>query len=147
MVRDSANKSTVISAATIAQKRQVSRMLVEMLIAECKYRSAAEIIFGAEAGFKIYEHEIDEVIIRTREAPRSVSFIEQLEPLLDTARAEIAYHKQWLEGILDTLPSNSDTEPIRRICEKTNTAAGELRLAVMMAPDRYLEAQAHDFGQ
>lgn len=146
-VKGSANNSTDISTESIAQKRQLSRKLVAMLIAECNYQSAAEIIGGAEGGFRLYVHQIDEVIIWTRKAPGSVSFAAQLQPLLDTARAEIAYHKQWLEGILSTLPSNSDTDPIRQTCQKTNTAAGALRMAVMLAPDRYLEAQAHAFDR
>jgi len=69
------------------------------------------------------------------------SITEHLKPVLDIAGAEVAYHQQWANNVLDILPDEDNTAPLRAVFRETCTAGSKLSHKLATFYDSYLEAQ------
>lgn len=117
----------------IAEKRWASRMLVDMLVDEERYNSAAEIVSGFGDRFRKSSSRIES----------SYSSEQELEALCDAARAETAYMMKWSKDILTRLSTVPETTLLRAAIRYAETSALTLAREVESATARLEEAREH----
>lgn len=135
------NANTVhrLSFEQVVQQRQISRMLVDMLVGEFNYNGAAEIVAGFADGFRARRGRVEESISDALTRSTSVSS-EDLKALLDTCRAEIAYMGKWSQGVLGGLPAVRDAAVLRAAFGDASAAGASLLEAIESATERFEEA-------
>jgi hypothetical protein len=117
-------------------------MLVTMLVVELQdFDAAAKVVSGIEDVFSRYTRLIDDAIVQVEQLAGS-SFTAQLKPILDTAREEVCVDQKLEMDILAKLPDDASAFSLRRAFHDAALARARLLQSIMMAPDRWLNAQA-----
>lgn len=127
--------------AIVATKRRISRLIVAHCIKENNYREAAEVVSGMSAVFIAYSRQIQDILGLARKAAVDVSFTVGLLPIIETAKAEILYHREWANEVLAKLPEAESSAPLRAAFKQAGAARTELLNEVMAAYDSLFEAR------
>jgi hypothetical protein len=150
--------------SSAGRKRQISRMLVDFCVKEKLYRDAAAVVSGGTDLFNSYSRRINDMIVSLVEIPESVSFTDDIQPILDVARDEIAFQQLWENNVLSDLPGENNTAPLRtafrdtrKVCSrlsrdltaisnylKASTTAVPLQQKVAVAPDLTPKEVCHE---
>jgi vesicle coat complex subunit len=127
------------SIQDVAEKRVISRMLLDMLITEGAYKLAAEVVSGFVDGFRNYAARLEESVADKV----SASCLEDLESLLITCRSEIAYQQMWSKDVLASLPNHTEAAVLRAAFAHVETFGANLLQEVESATIKYEEAQGN----
>lgn len=129
----------------MSEKRWASRSLVNMLVNELRdYKSAAEVVSGADDVFQMCADKINEKITQVQNDPSAASGLE-LQQALAEAQQEINDHFNWQKEVLEALPTKHDedglTGPLRQAFAKTAKSRDGLQAAVTATSERFFSDQ------
>lgn len=102
----------------VAKRRQISRMLVEMLISESLYKQAADIVVGTVNRFTDYRVEHERIMSGAGNSTANLDAT-ALEMFV-TWRAEIVYLQRWSQSVLSNLPDHEDAIVLRTVFANAN---------------------------
>jgi hypothetical protein len=130
---------------SVEDSRSLLRVAVTFLVVELNdFHTAAQVVSGIEPVFNRYVSLINEAITQVEKQPRSSSFT-SIEQILEAARADIRENRSLAMDILAVLPDDARTLSLRLALRDAAAARTRLLHAIMMAPDRWLDAQTKAF--